>query len=303
MARKNGPSILQEELYPPPDQPVREEMDDARLLDLDVEQESPFLRGQKRVPVRRGSLPKKTVSWISWAIAGVCVLLLCGAAYATLYNYGKHSWRFRINSSDDIEIAGLHNVSHSQILEVLGGDIGRNIFFVPLAERKTQLEQIPWVETASVMRFVPNRLKVEVHERTPVAFARIGSKILLIDSGGTLMDLPGTGKTKFSFPVILGASSSEPLSTRAARMKIYNELIGQLDSGGAQYSHDISEVDLSDPDDVKVLASDPQGAVLVHLGSSNYLTVTRFMSLTCKSGGSSSTSWSRLISVTTVRSL
>jgi cell division protein FtsQ len=121
------------------------------------------------------------------------------------------------------------------------------------------------------MRFVPNRLKVEVHERTPVAFARIGSRILLIDAGGALMDLPGNGKTKFSFPVILGASSGEPLSTRAARMKIYNELIGQMDSGGAQYSHDLSEVDLSDPDDVKVLASDPQGAVLVHLGSSNYL--------------------------------
>ena len=270
MARKNGPSILQEELYPP-DQPVREEMDDARLLDLDVEQESPFLRGQKRVPVRRGSLPKKTASRLTWVIAAVCALLLCGTAYATLYNYGKHSWRFRVNSSDDIEIAGLHNVTHSQIMEVLGGDIGRNIFFVPLAERKIQLEQIPWVETASVMRFVPNRLKVEVHERTPVAFARIGSRILLIDAGGALMDLSGTGKTKFSFPVILGASSGEPLSTRAARMKIYNELIGQMDSGGAQYSHDLSEVDLSDPDDVKVLASDPQGAVLVHLGSSNYL--------------------------------
>jgi cell division protein FtsQ len=271
MARKNGPSILQEELYPPPDQPVREEMDDARLRDLDVEQESPFLRGQKRVPVRRGSIPKKTASRLTWVIAAVCVLLLCGAAYATLYNYGKHSWRFRIDSSDDIEIAGLNNVTHSQILEVLGGDIGRNIFFVPLAERKTQLEQIPWVETASVMRFVPNRLKVEIHERTPVAFARIGSKILLIDAGGALMDLPGTGKAKFSFPVILGASSGEPLSTRAARMKIYNELMGQLDSDGAHYSHDISEVDLSDPDDVKVMASDPQGAVLVHLGSSNYL--------------------------------
>jgi hypothetical protein len=46
MARKNGPTIVQEELYPPSDGPVREEMDDARLLDLDVEQESPFLRGQ-----------------------------------------------------------------------------------------------------------------------------------------------------------------------------------------------------------------------------------------------------------------
>ena len=271
MARKNGSTIVQEELYPPPNQPVREEMDDARLLDLDVEQESPFLRGQKRVPVRRGSLPKKTASRITWVIALVCMLLLCGAAYATFYNYSKHSWRFRINSSDDIEIVGLRNVTHSQIMDVLGGDLGKNIFFISLEEHKAKLEQIPWVENASVMRFVPNRLKIEIHERTPVAFARIGSRILLIDAGGALMDLPGTGKAKFSFPVILGASSGEPLSTRAARMKIYNELIGQLDSGGAQYSHDISEVDLSDPDDVKVLASDPRGAVLVHLGSSNYL--------------------------------
>jgi cell division protein FtsQ len=271
MARKSSPTIVQEELYPPSGEAVHEEMDDARLLDLDAEQESPFLRGQKRVPARRNGLPKKTATRVTWVIAAVCVLLLCGAAYAALYSYGKHSWRFRVESSDDIEIAGLHNVTHSQIMEVLGGDIGRNIFFVPLSDRKTQLEQIPWVESASVMRFVPNRLQVEIHERTPVAFARIGSKIQLIDAGGTLMDLPGPGKSKFSFPVILGASSGEPLSTRAARMKIYNELIAQLDSGGAQYSHDISEVDLSDPDDVKVLASDPQGAVLVHLGSSNYL--------------------------------
>src|SRR5580765_2382917 len=194
MARKNGPSIVQEELYPPPAPPVRDEIDDARLLDLDVEQESPFLRGQKRVPVRRGSLPKKTASRISWLIAAVCVLLLCGAAYATLYNYGKHSWRFRINSSDDIEIAGLHNVTHAQILEVLGGDIGRNIFFVPLSERKIQLQQIPWVENASVMRFVPNRLQVEIRERTPAAFARVGSKIMLIDAGGALMELPTASK-------------------------------------------------------------------------------------------------------------
>ncbi len=54
-------------------------------------------------------------------------------------------------------------------------------------------------------------------------------------------------------------------------MKIYSDLISQLDSGGAHYSQDLSEVDLSDPDDVKVAVSDSQGEVLVHLGSSNYL--------------------------------
>jgi cell division protein FtsQ len=269
MARKSGPTISQEELYPLADELGREEVHDARLLDLDVEQEPPFLRVQKRVPVRRGSLPKKTVTRLTWAAVALGVVFLCGITVASLYHYGERSWRFRVESSDDIEISGLQNVARSQVMEVMGGDIGRNIFFVPLAQRKAQLEQIPWVESASVMRFIPNRLKVEIHERTPVAFARVGSRILLSDDVGTLMELPG--KKKYSFPVIVGMNQGEPPSTRAARMKIYNDVVRQLDSGGARYSQDLSEIDLSDPDDVKVLANNRAGEVLVHLGSSNYL--------------------------------
>jgi cell division protein FtsQ len=52
---------------------------------------------------------------------------------------------------------------------------------------------------------------------------------------------------------------------------MYAELIKELDSTGAHYSQSLSEVDLSDPDDVKATVSDPKGAVLVHLGSSNFL--------------------------------
>ena len=269
MARKSSSTIAQEELYPPSDDGSREEVDDARLVDLDVEEESPFLRAQKRVPARRSSLPKKTAHRLTWAALLVTLAGLCCLGVAALYRYGEHSWRFRVESSDDIVIGGLENVTRAQVMEVMGGDIGRNIFFIPLAERKKQLEQIPWVESASVMRFVPNRLQVEIHQRTPVAFARVGSKILLIDASGTLMELP-PGK-KYSFPVILGTNPGEPLSTRGARMKIYSELVNQLDSGGAHYSQDLSEADLSDPEDVKVLTNDPQGEVLVHLGSSNYL--------------------------------
>ena len=269
MARKNAPTISQEELYPQSDETTRQDLDDARLLDLDAEQESPFLRGQKRVSVRRGSLPKRTVTRLTWTLIVLVVMFLGSVAVAAVYHYGERSWRFRVESSDSIEITGLQNVPRSQVMEVIGGDIGRNIFFVPMAQRKKQLEQIPWVESASVMRFVPNRLKIEIHERTPVAFARVGSRILLVDGLGILMELPN--KQKYSFPVILGMNSGEPLSTRAPRMRIYQSVLSQLDSGGAHYSQDLSEVDLSDPDDVKVLTNNPEGEVLVHLGSSNYL--------------------------------
>jgi cell division protein FtsQ len=272
VARKSSSTAVQEELYPLPNEaPEREAFDDARLVDLEAEQESPFLRGQKRVSVRRGSLPKKTANRLLWIMAAIAACAILSAAAFNLYSYGKHSWRFRIDSSDQIEVAGAEHVAHAQIMEVMGGDIGRNIFFISLAQRQEQLEQIPWVESASVMRFVPNRLRIEIHERTPVAFARIGSHISLIDAGGTLMELSPSVKHKYSFAVIAGMNSGEPLSTRAARMKIYNALVRSLDSTGAHYSRELSEVDLSDPEDVKILASDASGEVLVHLGSGNYL--------------------------------
>jgi len=278
MARKSAPTILQEELYPPSAPHRREDdarnelpsdIDDARLVDLDVDEESPFLRGQKRVSARRSSLPKKTANRLLWGAVAAAVLCVLGLGAAGLYRYGERSWRFRVESSDNIEVTGTQNVTKAQIMEVMGADIGRNIFFIPLAQQKAQLEQIPWVESASVMRFVPNRLAVQIHERTPVAFARLGPRMFLIDAGGTLMDL--SPRHKYSFPVILGMNPGEPLSTRAPRMKAYIEMIRELDAGGAHYSQDLSEVDLSDLEDVKIRVNDPQGDVLVHLGSSDYL--------------------------------
>lgn len=274
MARKSGPSILQEELYPPSAETAGDDsslgqIDDARLVDLDADAGSPFLRAQKRVSARRSALPKKTAHRLLWGVALAGVVGLAGILAAGLYRYGERSWRFRVESSDNIEVSGMQNVTKSQIMEVMGADIGRNIFFIPLAQQKRQLEEIPWVESASVMRFVPNRLKVEIQERTPVAFARVGPRIFLIDSGGTLMELPP--KRKYSFPVILGMYPGEPLSTRNPRMRAYAGMVRDLDSGGARYSQDLSEVDLSDLDDIKVRVNDPAGDVLVHLGSADYL--------------------------------
>jgi cell division protein FtsQ len=271
MARNNGPLIPDDELSRAPASASSDEDLDPRLLDLEAEEEPAFLRGQKRVPVRRGPLPRKAANRLKIALVLVAVAAVAGGLALTVYRYGAHSWRFRLESSDQLEIAGIHNVTRVQVMEVMGGDIGRNLFFVPLADRKKQLEEIPWVESAAVMRYLPNRLKVEIKERTPVAFAQIGSKIALVDAHGVVMELPAGSARKYSFPVIVGMGDAEPLSTRAARMKIYMQLMRELDSGGARYSQDLSEVDLSDPDDVKVTAADPNGEVLVHLGPSDFL--------------------------------
>jgi cell division protein FtsQ len=241
------------------------------LDDLDDDNDSQFLRTPKRVPVRRSPLPQKTQNQVKKALIIVTVVIgLCSAALAS-YRYGIHAWRFRIDSSDNIEIAGVQNAARAQVMDVVGADIGRNIFFVPLDERKKQLEAIPWIESATVMRLLPNRIAIHVQERTPVAFVQIGSKISLIDGNGVVMGMPANRQVKYSFPVIQGITETEPLSSRAASMKIYNRLVRELDSEGGHYLNNLSEVDLSDPEDVKVTANDPGGAVVIHLGGANFL--------------------------------
>src|SRR3981081_1169973 len=114
MARKASPTILQEELYPPSAPYAREELDDSRLVDLDVDEESPFLRGQKRVSARRSSLPKKTASRLIWATTAAAVLCFLGVLAASLYHYGERSWRFRVESADDISGTGMQKGAKEQ---------------------------------------------------------------------------------------------------------------------------------------------------------------------------------------------
>ena len=143
--------------------------DDLDLEDLDGE-EAQFLRTNKRVPVRRSPIPRKAASQLKIAGIAVAVIVVFAGLWAWADSYGTHSWRFRLNSSDAVEISGVHNASPRQVMEVAGADIGKNIFYVPLEERQRQLEQIPWVEKASVMRLLPNRIAVTIQERTPVAW-------------------------------------------------------------------------------------------------------------------------------------
>ena len=239
---------------------------DSRLLDMEEEQESPFLRSQKRVPVRRGPLPKKTAYRLKYSCIGLAAVAMVAVAIWAVAHYGRNSWRFRLDSSDNIQVTGNQNVSRSEIVRVFDGDISKNMFFISLEERKRKLEEIPWVESATVMRLLPNRLKVEVKERVPIAYAQVGTQIKFIDAGGVLMD-PRQGNT-YSFPVVVGFGGIEPLSTRAARMKIYQTMVHDLDADSANYSRDLDEVDLSDPDDVRIMVKDPQGEVLIHLGPS-----------------------------------
>jgi len=232
-----------------------------------------FFRASQRVRVRKGLLPQ--TKWGRIAAASGLVVALGGMTGAVIVarNYLLRDDRFRIASSASIEIAGNTHVSRPQMLSIFGEDVERNIFRVPLTDRREQLEGLPWVEHATVMRLLPNRLRVAVVERTPVAYLRQSDGIRLVDANGVILDLPAdaAGDPRYSFPVVTGIVASEPSGTRSARMKLYQRFIADLDGGGAKISDQVSEVDVSNPEDVKALIPDHGMEVLVHFGDDKFL--------------------------------
>ena len=149
MARKPSSVISDDEQESRPREPYARSLGadesplDQRMLDLDEETESPFLRGQKRVPVRRGALPRNAAGRIRTILKIVAVLLVAGLIWLGLERYGTQSWRFRLDSSDNITISGMNNVARSQILDVMASDIDRNIFFVPWSSERGNSSKFP----------------------------------------------------------------------------------------------------------------------------------------------------------------
>jgi cell division protein FtsQ len=237
------------------------------------EGDTPYLPRRGSMYGRWRGLPRSVGGRIVLACVAVGVVGTIAVAIAGIRYYLMHDDRFLLASSGDIQITGDAHLTRAQVLTVFGADLERNIFRVSLTERRADLERLPWVQHATVMRLLPNQIRVAITERTPVAFVRQGTQIGLVDAGGVLLDMPpqDAGDPKYSFPVLTGLSPDDALTVRAARMEVYKRFIQELDGTGEHLSSQLSEVDVSNPEDVKALVASGGTDILVHFGDEKFL--------------------------------
>jgi cell division protein FtsQ len=74
-----------------------------------------------------------------------------------------------------------------------------------------------------------------------------------------------------SFAVVSGINPADPPSVRKARMQIYQKFLADLDSTGEHISAHLSEVDLSDPEDVRATVPANGTDLLLHFGDQDFL--------------------------------
>ncbi len=235
---------------------------------------TPYMRRSRAVTVRRGRMP-----WGWWSVARITliallVLLPLGVGGYLLGDYVLNSPRFQLSSPSDVTVDGNRYVSRDEILEALGvtsnsAGLGINVFKMSLESREKQIESIPWVLSATVVRSFPHHLAVFVTERTPVAFVNIGGQIKMVDQDGILLDTPD--KSRFDFPIVRGLDFRSDPSARKPQVSLYREFMRQTSDKISRSGWIVSEVNLSDPGDLQALLVQGQKTLLVHFGHANFL--------------------------------
>lgn len=239
-----------------------------------AEDEPKYLRRQKPVEIRKRKFSRKSWPLYRRILAGGVAALAVGFIVYEATSYLLYSPGVLLRSAEQIEIQGNRFVPPDAIAEKFSADMGRSVVRVPLTERREAIETLPWVEEAHVQRVMPNRIRVEVTERTPVAFLRAGSDLALVDAQGIILDRPADGE--FKFPVVNGIAEVTPRATREQHMNLYVQFMKEIERVQPGADDHVSEADITDASDLRATltgvgtASGKASPILVHFGDSDF---------------------------------
>ena len=240
-----------------------------------ADEEPRYLRRQKPVEVRKKSFLRRfredVLPWMKLAtLAGAAVGVGVLAGHFLFYS----PWLL-LTQPSQVEVAGNQYVPRDSVVALFAPDRNHSLLRIPLEARREQIERIAWVESARVERILPGQIRVEITERHPVSFLRTGSELGLIDAQGVILDRPSQGD--FQLPVVSGLRESMPQAERASRMRLFLQFQQEIEAVRAGSSEMISEVDLSNGEDLRAMMVPPmagsgaaQQAVLVHFGTTEF---------------------------------
>jgi len=213
-----------------------------------------------------------------WLISGIVLMVGALMAWHLIVEFLIKDDRFRVAEAEELAgqspnlvVEGVHYASASQVRHVFSQDFGRSLYLVPLQARREQLLEIDWVQDAAVSKIWPDTLKVAIRERQAVAFVRLppqhasgGTRLALIDRYGHI--LRPRVAAKFTLPVITGVREDETIESRRARVLRALDMFEDIGPLGAQ----ISEVDVSDPNNLVVAEHVGNDVVNLVIGDENY---------------------------------
>jgi cell division septal protein FtsQ len=170
-----------------------------------------------------------------------------------------------------IVVRGNARLSTAEVAALVADLRRENILGVALDGYHQRLLESPWIERATLARVLPTTIDIEIVERTPMAIARLGRQLYLVDGTGVIMGEYGTQYHDSDLPVVDGLCQS-PASRGPLvdpdRARLTAELAAAF-AARPDLGRRLSQIDVSNPRDaVVMLDEDP---VWLHLGTERFV--------------------------------
>ncbi len=192
----------------------------------------------------------------------------------SVFVYAYTSDKFNVRT---ITVYGCKELNPRQLETIVRQNFPANILRIDLRQLKARLEKVPWVKRVEIRRVLPSDLIIYIQERTPSAIIEFHNELMLADSEGIMLDRydPQIGKYgRLDVPVFRGVLGEDSESYRlyqeenSARIRQGLQMLSEIESGSPQETSKISEVDISDRENLKILLVNDTAEV--YLGEKNY---------------------------------
>jgi cell division septal protein FtsQ len=167
-----------------------------------------------------------------------------------------------------LKTIGNSRLSEGEVEGLLGGLKGRNIVTTSLEPWRQRLLSSPWVRDASLRRALPGTIEVRITERVPMAVARSGDSLLLIDEQGAIVDEFGPRYRSLDLPIVEGLMERDGREAAADEARIALVSAALVSLRDARLLERVSQLDVNDARNVAVmLMHDP---VRLQLGREHF---------------------------------
>jgi len=162
---------------------------------------------------------------------------------------------------NEISLSGHRHTLDKDIFSALGAG-HRTMLSLDVRAARQRIEALLWIETAAIVRVLPDKLKIELRERTPAAVWFDGDRTALVDGDGRVLSYVASFVSP-ELPRITGPGAPEAAAELRAALERFPTVASRL-----QVAHRIGQrrwdLVLSDNSTIR-LAAGPSAASLDRL--------------------------------------
>jgi cell division protein FtsQ len=199
----------------------------------------------------------------------VVTSLILLAVLLTAYYAATMSSAFQLKT---VQIVGNSRVSSPDIESTVRELVAKSVLNADLEAIRSRLKQRPIVKEANVFRILPDKIKVVVAERQPVAtVARVNQTPVCVDEDAVVLGDFRLMADK-SPPLVFGWDEDESplaMSENRQRIAIYKQLEKELTNSGQDDWSKIDQINLRNLQDVVLNLSDSP-MTWIHLGDKEF---------------------------------